>query len=88
MEWPLLVDSVAKGESRIGPNFGETLKREAIDDPHDLTPATEVVGDYDNIDGSVADHLVRDADIFFLGVARFSKNFEFSRDSFRQHVST
>jgi hypothetical protein len=27
-------------------------------------------GDYDYIDGSVIDHLVRDADIFLLGVAR------------------
>ena len=31
-------------------------------------------GDYDNIDGSVIDHLVRDADIFLLGAARFAEN--------------
>jgi hypothetical protein len=31
-------------------------------------------GDYDNIDGSVIDHLVRDADIFLLGVARLAEN--------------
>jgi hypothetical protein len=37
-----LLADFAKVESCIGPNFGETLKREAIDDSYNLSRVTEV----------------------------------------------
>jgi len=39
-------DSVAKVESCIGPNFGETLKREAINDSYNLSRATKVAYEF------------------------------------------
>ena len=42
----VLADTVAKVESCIGPNFGETLKREVIDDSHNLSRATEVAYEF------------------------------------------
>ena len=39
-------DSVAKVESCTSPLFGETLKREAIDDSHNLSRVTEVAYEF------------------------------------------
>jgi hypothetical protein len=42
----LPLDFGAKVESCIGPNFGEALKREAIDDSYSLSRATEVAYEF------------------------------------------
>jgi hypothetical protein len=43
---PVVADIVAKVESCIGPNFGETLKREGIDDSSNLGRVTEVAYEF------------------------------------------
>ena len=43
---PLMADTVAKVESCISLNFGETLKREAIDDSSNLSRITEVAYEF------------------------------------------
>ena len=42
----LACDTVAKVENCISPNFGETLKREAIDDSDNLSRVTEVAYEF------------------------------------------
>jgi hypothetical protein len=41
-----MADSVAKVESCISPNFGETLKSEAIDDSYNLSRVAEVAHEF------------------------------------------